>query len=66
MLTKSVSKRCPAIIFTPEFEEALLHAVEEDTSTRTRNIAGRLNVDHQTVCRVLHEIQLQPYHPQKV
>ena len=32
----------------------------------TRNIAGRQNVDHQTVWRVLYEQQLHPYHLQKV
>ena len=51
---------------TPEFEEAVLHAVEDDVMMSTRNIAGRLNVDHQTVWCVVHEQQLHPYHPQKV
>ena len=32
----------------------------------TRNIAGRLNVDHQTAWRVLHDQQLHPCHPQKI
>ena len=50
----------------PEFEEAVLNAVEEDTMTSTRNIAGRLSLDRQTICCVLHELQLHPYHPQKI
>ena len=49
-----------------QFEEAVLHAVDEDATTITRNIADRLNVDHKTVWRVLHEQQLHTYHPQKV
>lgn len=51
---------------TPEFEEAVLHAVEKDVMTSIRNIAGRLNVNHQTVWCDLHEQKLHPYHPQKV
>ena len=50
---------------TPKFEEAVLHAVEEDVTTSTRNIAGRLNVDRQTVWCILHEQQLHSYHHQK-
>ncbi|PSN50223.1 hypothetical protein C0J52_07798 [Blattella germanica] len=51
---------------TPEFEEDVLNLVEEDATASTRKIAGRLNVDHKAICRVLHEQQLHPYHPQRV
>ena len=48
-----------------KLEEAVLHAAEED-ATSTRNIAGRLDVDHQTVWHVLHGQQLHSIHPQKI
>ena len=58
--------RVPQRHHTPKFEEVVFHAVEEDVTMSTRNIAGRLNVDHPTVWHVLHEQQLHTYHPQKV
>ena len=49
-----------------ELEEAVLHAVEEDTMTSTQWVAHRINVDQKTVWRILHNQQLHPYHPERV
>ena len=51
---------------SPELEEAVLHAMEENATTSTRRVARRLNVDHNTVWRILHNQQLHPYLPQRV
>ena len=51
---------------TPNFEENILHLVEETQSTSTRTIVRGMGVLHSTVWEVLHELQLHPYHPQRV
>ena len=50
---------------TPSWKR-LLHAVEEDTTTSTRRVERRLNVDHKTVWCILHNQQLHPYQHQGV
>ena len=52
--------------YPPELEEAVLHAVEENAMTSTRQVACRLNVDQQTVWRILHNQQLYSYHTWRV
>lgn len=56
----------PRTARTPELEEAVLNAVEEDPGTSTRIIAGALNCTQKTVSRILHDHQLYPYHIQRV
>ena len=51
---------------TPNFEEDVLHRVEEIPSTNTRTIVCGMGVPHSTVWEVLHEQQLHSYHPQRV
>ena len=51
---------------TPELEKDVLHAVQGDETTSIRRVASRLNVDQKTVCRILPNQQLHPYHPQGV
>lgn len=51
---------------TVDFEEEVLHHVEENPSTSTRKIAVAMNVTQSSVWRVLRDQQLHPYHPQKV
>ena len=44
--TRGADCSAPQRRCTPKYEEAVLHVMEED-ATSIRNIAGRLNVDHQ-------------------
>lgn len=47
-------------------EEEILHRVDEDPSTSTRQIAREVGVSHWTVWRTLKESLLYPYHVQRV
>ncbi|RZB40800.1 DDE 3 and/or HTH Tnp Tc3 2 domain containing protein [Asbolus verrucosus] len=47
-------------------EEEILHRVDEDPSTSTRQIAREVGVNHWTVWRTLKESLLYPYHVQRV
>lgn len=51
---------------TVDFEDQVLHAVEENPSVSVRCIAHRLNAHKSTVWRVLHEDLLYPFKLQKV
>lgn len=53
-------------VTTPELEEAVLHAIEEDPSNSTRKIAVQLEVSPKTVWKVLKRNLLYPYHIQRV
>ena len=50
----------------PEWEEAVLHEVEENVTTSTQQVACRLNVDQKNVWSILHNQQLHRYHLQRV
>ena len=51
---------------TPQLEEEILHAVDDNPSVSVRQLASTSNVDHMTVWKVLHENLLYPYHLQLV
>ncbi|KAJ4442444.1 hypothetical protein ANN_04030 [Periplaneta americana] len=51
---------------TLDFEEEVLHQVEQNPSTSTRNFADAMNVLHMRVWRVLHDQHIHPYHGHKV
>ena len=51
---------------TPNFQEDVLHRIENTPSMSTRTIERRIGLLHSTVWWVLHEQQLHPYHPQMV
>ncbi|CAH1113854.1 unnamed protein product, partial [Psylliodes chrysocephalus] len=56
----------PRAVRTPELEEAVLNAVEENLETSTRIIAEALNSTQSTVWIIIHDQQLYPYHIQRV
>jgi hypothetical protein len=56
----------PETITTPELEEAILDAIEEDPSNSIRKIALQLEVSSKTVWKVLKRNLLYPYHIQRV
>ena len=51
---------------TPQLEEAILQAVEDDPSTSTRRLSLQFNISHESVRRVLHTNLLYPFHIQRV
>ena len=56
----------PGGVATPNFEENVLHGIEETPSTSTQTIARGMGMLHSTDWEVLHEHQMHPYHPQTV
>ncbi|KAG5893032.1 hypothetical protein JTB14_026584 [Gonioctena quinquepunctata] len=56
----------PRAVRTPELEEAVLNALEENPETSTRIIAEALNSIQSTVWRIIHDQQFYPYHIQRV
>ncbi|KAJ8885010.1 hypothetical protein PR048_011206 [Dryococelus australis] len=51
----------------PQFEEEVLHAFEESTTTTsTRKVARQIGVDRCLVWNVLKDDELHPYHKQRV
>lgn len=65
MRTRDIPGR-PRTARTPELEEAVLNAIDENPGTSTRIIADALNSTQATVWRILHDQQLYPYHIQRV
>ena len=51
---------------TPDFEEDLLHHIEETPSMGSCTIVHGMGVPHSTIWEILHVQQLHPYHPQMV
>ena len=51
---------------TLNFEEDVLHHVEETPSTSTQTIVHVMGVPQSPIWEVLHEQQVHPYHPQRV
>ncbi|KAG5893606.1 hypothetical protein JTB14_019277 [Gonioctena quinquepunctata] len=56
----------PRAVRTPELEEAVLNALEENPETSTRIIAEALNSTQSTVWRIIHDQQFHPYHIQEI
>nr|CAH7742507.1 unnamed protein product [Callosobruchus chinensis] len=51
---------------TPEIEDAVLNAIEEDPGLSIRKIANNLNITHVLVRRIFHDFLLYPYNIQWV
>lgn len=62
----NTSEGRPRTVRTPEVEEAVLHAVEENPATSTRKIGRELNICYKIVWEILRESLLFPYHVQRV
>lgn len=56
----------PRNIRTPQVEEAVLEAVEEDPEISTRRLGLQLGLRQSSVWRILHDQQLHPYHHTRV
>lgn len=56
----------PMAIRTPEIEEAVLNAIEDEPSTSVRKISANLGVNRDLVWTILKDQQLYPYHIQRV
>ena len=48
---------------TSEFEEEVLGRVEADPTTSTHHVALEMGAAQSSMWRLLHELQLHPYHP---
>ena len=64
--TGSFSRRSsegrPISVRTPELEEAVLEDVGQHPTTSTRRLALRHDVSQHTICSILHQQLLYPYH----